>query len=84
LIPGFTLGLYPVRPATLANAKKLPNGAFQFGYTGNGLSYSVYASTNQTQWEFIGPATQISPGAYQFTDTNATNYHQRFYKLRSP
>ena len=84
LIPGFTLGLYPVQPGMHTTTKLLPNGAFQFGYPANGPSYSVYASTNQIQWESIGVAAQISPGYFQFTDANATNYPHRFYQLRSP
>ena len=74
----------PAPPALLTNLKKLGNGAFQFGYANNGLSYSVYASTNLINWASIGAATQISPGLYQFTDTNAINFPHRFYQLRSP
>jgi hypothetical protein len=83
-IPGFTLGLYPVQPGLQTTAKKLPNGAFQFGYTANGPSYTVYASTNMVNWTAIGPATQTSPGLFQYTDTNATNYERRYYQFRSP
>jgi hypothetical protein len=74
----------PAPPAMLTNLKRLGNGAFQFGYTNNGLSYSVYASTNLIQWGSIGAATQSLFGLYQFTDTNATKYPRRFYQLRSP
>jgi hypothetical protein len=70
---------------TLVGMKRLGNGTFQFGYTnssaGNG---SIYATTNFITWTFLGPATLISPGQYQFTDTIATNYPHRFYQLRSP
>jgi gamma-glutamyltranspeptidase/glutathione hydrolase len=71
-------------PAALNSVRKLGNGSFQFGYTDNGLSYSVYASTNLTNWSSIGTPTQISPGLFQFTDTNANNFQRRFYQLRSP
>ena len=74
----------PAPPITLASLKLLANGSFQFGYTNNGMSYSVYASTNLNSWAAIGAATQIAPGLYQFTDAKATNYPRRFYQLRSP
>jgi len=69
----------------LTDLARLGGGAFQFAYTNNsGQSASIYASTNLTDWAAIGAATQISPGWYQFTDTNATNHTRRFYQLRSP
>jgi hypothetical protein len=70
---------------SLADVRMLGSGAFQFAYTNcSGQSYSVYASTNLVNWSPIGAAAQISPGLYQFTDTNATNSPRRFYQLRSP
>src|SRR5205807_6706259 len=63
----------PASPATLANIKWLGNGTFQFAYTNNGLSYTVYASTNLINWSSIGVVTQNLYGLYQFTDTNALN-----------
>jgi hypothetical protein len=69
----------------LTNLRRLGNGAFQFAYTNAGAQTgSVYASTNLLNWSFVGVATQISSGLYQFTDTTATNYLRRFYELRSP
>jgi hypothetical protein len=69
----------------LSGSKLLGNGAFQFGYSnGSGLSYSVLASTNLSNWLTIGAATQMFPSLYQFTDLSATNYPHRFYRLRSP
>ena len=75
----------PSRTAiTLTNVRTLGSGAFQFAYTnGSGQSFSVYASTNLSNWSPIGVAAQISPGLYQFTDTTATNSPRRFYQLRS-
>ena len=67
------------------NTKLLGNGAFQFAYTNSsGQGSMVYASTNLVDWASLGVATQISSGLYQFTDTAATNYPRRFYKLRTP
>jgi hypothetical protein len=74
----------PAAPVVIASLKRLANGSFQFGYTNNGMSYSVYASTNLINWSSVGSATQSAPGLYQFTDAKATNYPRRFYQLRSP
>jgi hypothetical protein len=71
--------------STLTGLTSLGNGAFQFAYTNNsGQPSSVYASTNLVVWAAIGAATQISPGLFQFTDTNAASYPRRFYQLRWP
>jgi hypothetical protein len=36
---------------------RLGNGAFQFAYTNtSGASFSVYASTNLVNWDYLGPA----------------------------
>jgi len=43
-------------------------------------AFSVEASTNLTDWEFLGPATP----RYEFTDTNAPAVPQRSYRLRWP
>lgn len=36
------------------------------------------------QWLDLGPATEISPGQYQFTDSLAEDFPARFYVLRIP
>jgi hypothetical protein len=70
---------------TLTDVEKLGDGAFQFAYTnGSGQDCTVHVSTNLIDWTSVGPATQVSPGWYQFTDTTATNFPRRFYQLRSP
>ena len=71
-------------PVTLSDLKQLPDGAFQFGYMDNGVSYAVHASTNLFNWEPVGAATETAPGRYQFTDLAATNLPRRFYQLRWP
>jgi hypothetical protein len=49
-----------------------------------GTGYSVLVSTNLTNWTLLGPATETTPGHFEFTDTDAPNHSQRFYQLRSP
>jgi hypothetical protein len=80
----------PVPTATtLTDAGKLTNGAFQFTFTNSvGAVFGVLASTNLTlplsNWIALGGVTETAPGQFQFTDLQATNAPQRFYRLRSP
>ena len=85
-----TLGNLPA-PFTLTGMTRLPNGSFQFGFSSQtGISNVVLASTDIsysiTAWSNIGSALETPPGSgtYQFTDTQATNYPHRLYRVRSP
>src|SRR5206468_1962415 len=74
---------------TLAGAKTLPNGAFQFAFTNTpGAWFGVLTTTNPAlplaNWTALGGITEISPGQFQFTDSQAANTPQRFYLIRSP
>jgi hypothetical protein len=61
------------------------NEMFVLNFTGSpNASYSVWSSTNLFNWINIGTATEISPGAYDFVDTNATNAPQQFFRLAAP
>ena len=78
-------------PGMLTGVKKLANGMFQLGFPNySGLSYTVLASTNVTAplntWSNLGPAIEVPAGTgqYQFTDPQATNNPQRFYRVSSP
>ncbi len=73
----------------LTDAERLPSGAFQFAFTSTpGMSFTVLCTTNLSEpfngWTALGGVTEISPGQYQFTDPQATNSPQRFYRVRSP
>ncbi len=79
----------PVPPIVLTNSTFLPGGAFQFGFTNvPGLSFTAFTATNVslllTNWTQLGAATEVAPGQFQFTDPQATNGSQRFYRVRSP
>lgn len=79
----------PPAQALLSSAMVLGNGSFQFTFTnGTPTSFTVLASTNvalpTVNWTVLGPATQISPGVYQFTDSQSTNFPLRFYQVQSP
>ena len=73
----------------LTNPTRLPGGAFQFSFTNvSGAAFTALAATNVSlvlsNWTVLGGATEISAGQFQFTDPQATNYSQRFYRVRSP
>jgi hypothetical protein len=74
---------------TLANARTLANGSFQFTFTNNpGAVFDVLTSTNlslpMSNWTALGGVTEIAPGQFQFNDPQATNSQQRFYRLATP
>lgn len=61
------------------------NGSFNLDFSGSSnATYSVWSSTNLFNWLDLGPANEIAPGSYDFLDTAATNWPQRFYRLSSP
>lgn len=82
-------GLPNVTPILLTSATTLSSGAFQFAFTNTpGASFSVFGTADVgvpvSSWTALGGVTEISPGQFQFTDTQATNNPQRFYRVRSP
>ena len=82
IYPGLKFWRVPIR---LANSTVLTNGAFQFSFATNPYgTNTVLAATNPAgPWNPIGTAVEVSPGDYQFTDTQATNSVLRFYRVRS-
>lgn len=69
--------------------KRVANGEFQFGFTNTpGLALTVRATTNLslpfTNWATIGSVSEVVPGRYQFSDVQAMNYAQRFYRVTQP
>lgn len=79
----------PPPSPTLVSSTTQPGGSFQFNFTNaTPISFTVLASTNvalpTSNWTVLGAATVLSPGVYQFTDAQATNFPNRFYQVRSP
>jgi hypothetical protein len=73
----------------LRDAAMLPGGAFRFGFTNTpGAVFTALTTTNVSlplsNWTALGPATEVSPGQFQFTDPQATNDPQRFYRVIWP
>ena len=73
---------------SLINPVKLPGGAFQFAFTGaaNGTN-TVLAATNHAlplaNWTVLGVVPEFSSGLFVFSDSQAANGPQRFYRVRS-
>lgn len=65
------------------------DGAFRLGFTNTpGAVFSVCYTTNLSvpfsNWTVLNTITESPPGHFQFTDLQATNGGQRFYRIRSP
>lgn len=79
----------PVPPA-LSDLVVLGDGNFQFNATGaSGQAYRVWASSNVALTPITSTWTLLNSGTFggspvTFTDTQATNYPQRFYLLTVP
>jgi hypothetical protein len=78
-------------PPLLTGVTQPGNGTFQISFTNqSGASFSIFASTDMAApfntWSNLGPAVETPPasGQYQFTDLQATNNLQRYYRVRSP
>ena len=87
----FTLIDTSVPPATivLKSPSRLPNGSVQLSFTNwPGATFTALATTNVTlppsNWVSLGGVTQVSPGQFQFSDAQATNHPQRYYRVSSP
>jgi hypothetical protein len=64
-------------------------GVFEFGFSATpGASFTAIATTNDllpsSNWTELGPVPEESPGHFRFTDGDAANQPQRFYRIRSP
>ena len=91
LIAGDGAELYESSLNPIVNLIKLGDGSFQFSFSNpGGPSYHVLASSDidasLNTWSNLGPTTETSPGSgqFQFTDYQAPNFPQRFYRVSSP
>jgi WD40 repeat protein len=77
------------QPTTLTGLKILANGSFRFSFSNTpGALFTVLVGSFPTlplpDWMVLSGVAEISPGQFQFTDSQATNSAQRLYRLRSP
>jgi hypothetical protein len=73
----------------LSGSIQSSGGAFQLTFTNlSGLGFTVLGSTNPglplSNWTVLGSPIESPPGQYQFTDPQATNNPQGFYRVRTP
>jgi hypothetical protein len=63
---------------------RLPDGTVQLGVTVSGATQAtLLGSTNLVTWDVL-QSLPLTNGAAVFTDTTATNFPARFYRLRVP
>ena len=77
-----TLIIEPPMPAVITNFSRSTNGTFQMIFTGDSnTTYCISASTNLTNWEYLGLSSQTSPGLFQSLNLPAGDFPQRFYRV---
>ncbi len=86
VFPG--LNVWSATGINLGSPQTTADGGLQFTLVNNpGVAFIGLGTTNAslplTSWMILGAVTEISPGQYQFTDRQATNGSQRFYRIRS-
>ena len=74
---------------TNVTAMLLSDGSVQLSFTnGSAAPFTVLGATDVSlplsNWSELGPATEILPGQFQFTDAQVTSNTARFYRVRSP
>lgn len=75
-------------PPNIASAARQTNGAFQVSGTGpHGAAFRLLATTNlslpRANWPVLTNGT-LSGGVFTYSDSQATNYPQRFYRIAAP
>jgi PKD repeat protein len=76
-------------PPVIDSAILLANGAFQLTFTNaNNQPFSVLGTTDLSfpvsNWSVLGLSTNIGGGRHGFTDSEASNFWNRYYLLRFP
>jgi hypothetical protein len=75
----------PVTPPVISAHELLGTGQFRLRFDSTpGTSFSVLVSTNLADWNPLGPAVELTPGHFEFTDPEAPGHPTRFYRLRTP
>jgi hypothetical protein len=61
----------------------MSDGQFTLNVSGTaGHTYAIEATEDLMTWTIIGTVTLDAGGSLDFTDTDAANYPQRFYRIR--
>ncbi len=70
---------------TFVSQNLFADGYFHLNFLGPiDTTYAVQATTNLVLWEDVGWATEGMPGNYTFIDTNAPQFKNRVYRVRTP
>lgn len=73
-----------ITPAHI-QVRGMSDGQFTLAVSGiAGHTYVVEATADFMTWTIIGTVTLDAGGSLDFTDTQAANYPQRFYRIRDP
>jgi hypothetical protein len=78
-----------VVPTSLGSLVFTNGSGFGFTFTNApGASFTVIGSSDlalpPASWIVLGPATEVSPGLYQFTDPGSVTNAARYYQVLSP
>ena len=72
------------QPFTLGAPQRMPGGSFRWTLFGEaGRNYTVQSSTNLTLWTDL-QTVALGGSSVSITDTNASAYPRRFYRVRTP
>lgn len=88
-ILGYNSNAAPVAVSPRLAGQPTGSGGFKLSFTNTpGVSFSVYYSTNlktpETNWTWLGSATESPAGHYQFIDAQPMTNRLRFYTVKSP
>src|SRR5437773_1731 len=71
------------KPSTLGAPQRMPDGSFRWMLLGEaGRNYTAQSSTNLTLWTDL-QTVALGGSSVQITDTNASTYPRRFYRVRT-
>ena len=74
-----------VIPPSISGWAYQTNGQFQVNFNAlAGSSYTLQASSNLVQWTFVANVIPGVTGPAQLTDTNASSFPTRYYRLSCP
>jgi hypothetical protein len=78
-------------PISFESVERLGDGSIQLRFTNLTVArFTLFASTNvawpMNAWSNLGSPTEFPSGSgqFEFTDSQATNFTERYYRIRSP
>jgi len=84
-----SVGALVATPPSLSGFVVTSNHTFQVAFSNAvGAPFTVLGATNAglalDDWTPLGPAIEIGPGQFQFSEPQGTNQTQKLYRVRSP